>query len=97
VRPITRFTKAYLNSIEDGARRLIVGWRDPQSYAFYEKLVAGGFAPDAHIDVLPEQRIIYVCVPKSASTRIKMTLSAFSDDGDFCRYRMAFSPRDTVS
>ncbi len=76
MRPITRFTKPYLASIEDWARRLIVGWRDPQSYAFYTRLVAGGFAPNAHIDVLPEQRIIYVCVPKNASSRIKMTLSA---------------------
>ena len=57
-------------------RRLIVGWRDPQSYQFYTQLVAGGFAPNAHIDVLPEQRIIYVCVPKNASSRIKITLSA---------------------
>jgi len=40
------------------------------------QLVAAGFAPNAHIDVLPEQRIIYVCVPKNASSRIKMTLSA---------------------
>lgn len=76
MRPITRFTKSYLNSIEDGARRLIVGWRDPQSYEFYMQLVANGFAPNAHIDVLPEQRVIYVCVPKNASSRIKMTLSA---------------------
>lgn len=76
MRPITRFTKPYLELIDDGARRLIVGWRDPLSYAFYERLIAGGFAPNAHIDVLPEQRIIYVCVPKNASSRIKMTLSS---------------------
>jgi hypothetical protein len=76
LRPITRFTKPYLNSIEEGARRLIVGRLDPQAYAFYARLMAGGFAPNRHIDVLPEQRIIYICVPKSASSRIKMTLSA---------------------
>jgi len=75
LRPVTRFTKPYLASIENWARRQIVGWRDPQSYAFYTRLVADGFAPNAHIDVLPEQRVIYVCVPKNASTRIKMTLS----------------------
>jgi hypothetical protein len=75
LRPITRFTEPYVNSIEDGARRLIVGWRDPQSYAFYTRLMAGGFAPNALIDVLPEQRIIYVCIPKNASSRIRMTLS----------------------
>ena len=76
MRPLTRLTKPYLNSIEDEARRLIVGCRDPQSYEFYTQLVANGFAPNTFIDVLPEQRIIYVCVPKNASSRIKMTLSA---------------------
>jgi hypothetical protein len=76
LRPITRIIKPIISSSEDGARRLIVGWRDPQAYAFYERLVAGGFAPNAHIDVLPKQRIIYVCVPKNASSRIKMTLSS---------------------
>lgn len=76
MRPITHLTKPIISSIEDGARRLAVGWRDPQAYAFYTRLVAGGFAPNAHIDVLPDQRIIYVCVPKNASSRIKMTLSS---------------------
>jgi len=76
LRPITRLTKPIISSIENGARRLIVGWRDPQAYAFHARLVAGGFAPNAHIDVLPEQRIIYLCVPKNASSRIKMTLSS---------------------
>lgn len=38
--------------------------------------MAGGFAPNAHIDVLPEQRIIHLCVPKNASSRIKMALSS---------------------
>jgi hypothetical protein len=76
LRPITRITKPVICSIEDGAQRLITGLHDPQAYAFYARLVAGGFAPNAHIDVLPEQHIIYVCVPKNASSRIKMTLSS---------------------
>ena len=74
--PITRLTKPYISLLEDGARRLIVGRRDPESYKFYQQLLTGGFAPNTHIDVLPNQRVIYVCVPKNASTRIKMTLSA---------------------
>jgi hypothetical protein len=36
--------------------------------------MAGGFAPNALIDVFPEQNIIHVCIPKNASSRIKMTL-----------------------
>lgn len=38
---------------------------------------ASGFNPDAQIDVLPQHRLIYVCVPKSASTTIKSVLNAF--------------------
>lgn len=76
MRRITRLTKPIISSVEDEARRLIVGWRDPQAYAFYAQLLARGYAPNAHIDVLPEQRIIYICVPKNASSRIKMTLSS---------------------
>ena len=76
MKPITRLTKPYISAIEEGARRLIVGRLDPQAYAFYAWLMVGGFAPNMHIDVLPEQRIIYICVPKNASSRIKMTLSA---------------------
>jgi Sulfotransferase family len=39
-------------------------------------MIAAGYNPSAHIDVLPDHRIIYVCVPKSASSRIKMSLGA---------------------
>jgi hypothetical protein len=76
LRPITRLTKPIISSIEDTLRRLIVGSRDPQACAFYYHLMASGYAPNAHIDVLPEQRIIHVCVPKNASSRIKLTLSS---------------------
>ena len=36
----------------------------------------GGLDPEAHIDVLPQHRLIYVSVPKCASTTIKSALSA---------------------
>ncbi len=49
---------------------------DPLAYEFYYRMIADGYDPSAHIDVLPEHRIIYLCVPKSASSRIKMSLSA---------------------
>jgi hypothetical protein len=48
---------------------------DPAAFAFFRTLTDGGFRPEAHIDVLPHQRLIYVCVPKCASTTIKGTLS----------------------
>ena len=76
MKPITRLGRPYLSAIEEAVRRLIVGQIDPEAYAFYARLMAGGFAPNKHIEVLPEQRIIYICVPKNASSRIKMTLGA---------------------
>lgn len=46
-----------------------------EASGFYNNLTRGGFDPDSLIDVLPQHRLIYVCVPKCASTTIKMTLS----------------------
>jgi len=50
-------------------------WLDRPALSFFEAMQAGGFDPDAHIDVLPRQRLIYVSVPKCASTTIKSALS----------------------
>jgi hypothetical protein len=50
-------------------------WLDPEALSFFETMVAGGFRPNAHIDVLPQQRLIYIAVPKCASTTIKSILS----------------------
>lgn len=51
-------------------------WLDPSAMTFFKAMSDGGFDPDAHIDVLPQHRLIYICVPKSASTTIKSALSA---------------------
>lgn len=50
-------------------------WRDPAALAFFKALRDGGFDPDAHIDVLPRYRLIYLSVPKCASTTVKLALS----------------------
>jgi Sulfotransferase family len=49
---------------------------DAQAASFYSRLIAHGYDPDAHIDVLPQYRIVYVCVPKCGSTTVKRILSA---------------------
>lgn len=51
-------------------------WRDPNAAQLFRVLGAGGYDPDAHIDVLPQERLVYVCVPKCASTTIKTALAA---------------------
>ena len=76
----------YTSSLYDRSRYIlksassqIVNWRDrwtdPTASAFFRSLRDGGFRPEAHIDVLPRQRLIYVCVPKCASTTIKGALT----------------------
>ena len=47
----------------------------PEASSFYDDLTAGGFSPNAHIDVLPRCGLLYVSVPKCASTTIKLLLS----------------------
>jgi len=66
----------------DSARSHIIHcldrWSDPKASAFYAELVLRGYDPNAHVDVLPKSRLIYVCIPKCASTTIKAALSALS-------------------
>jgi hypothetical protein len=57
-------------------RNLIECRCDVRAASFYSTLVSRGYDPEAHIDVLPQARLIYVCVPKCASTTIKLVLSA---------------------
>ena len=69
---ITRTFRQWSWPIADKAARLL----HPRAQAFYTTLIEGGYDPNVLIDVLPDQRIVYVCVPKCASARIKNTLSA---------------------
>ena len=50
-------------------------YRDPDAWAFCNELNRDGYNPNAHIDILVQQKLIYVNVPKCASTSIKMILS----------------------
>jgi len=49
---------------------------DRSAASFFAAMARGGADYDAHIDALPQHRLIYVCVPKCASTSIKIALSA---------------------
>ncbi|MGB8628730.1 MAG: sulfotransferase family protein [Xanthobacteraceae bacterium] len=49
-----------------------------EASVFYDRLVSGGFDPNAHIDVLPQHRLLYISNPKCASTTIKMVLSSLA-------------------
>lgn len=66
----------------DNARAHIVNCRDrltdPRAGSFFRTLIEHGYRPNAHIDVLPQHRLIYVCVPKCASTSVKALLAALN-------------------
>ncbi len=68
----------YLHSC---ARARLKNWRDYSSRSpaasFYAALQSG-FDPEAHIDVLPAHNLIYVSIPKNASTTIKAFLSGLN-------------------
>ena len=53
-------------------------WFDPPASSFFKASISGGAEPDAHIDVLPLHRLLYVSIPKCASTAIKAVLSALN-------------------
>lgn len=53
----------------------LVNFFDPAAAVFYERLVSGGYEPDLLLNVLPAHRLLYVVVPKAASTRIRQTLA----------------------
>jgi hypothetical protein len=83
------------------ASRSIAGFTNPGSVAFYQKMMSGGYEPEKHILVLPRHKLIYVAIPKSASTRIRKTLARL--EGRFSRslkpkkrsnYRGPYGPRN---
>jgi hypothetical protein len=49
---------------------------DPQATRFYSLLVANGHPQLSYIDVLPQQKILYLAIPKCGSTTIRTALAA---------------------
>jgi hypothetical protein len=76
LRPLEVHAKqAWVNTRWLGSR-LIASCLSPSAISHYDKLEAEAFDPDDLIKVVPSLRLIYVTVPKAASTRIKATLAA---------------------
>ena len=65
------------------ASRSVAGFLNPAAVTFYENLVVGGYEPDQLLFVLAQHNLIYVAVPKVASTQIKATLAKL--EGRFSR------------
>lgn len=73
--PLTHSTRYYLHRARAYLGFALDRCRDPDAADFYSDIRTNGYAPNAHIDALPNHKLIYVSVPKSASTSIKMILS----------------------
>ena len=57
------------------ASESVAEFLNPVAVEFYENLLAGGYEPDQLLFVLPKHKLLYIGVPKAASTRIKKTLA----------------------
>ncbi len=72
---VKRFIRANRRAIRWRIKAEPVRRSHPGAYRFYAELMTHGFHPDALIDIVPDYRLIYVGVPKAASSTIKRSLS----------------------
>jgi len=82
------------------ASEQIAGFLDPRAVEFYQRLRSRGYFPDLLVNVVPSHKLIYISVPKAASTRVRATLAAVT--GSYMRslnpnrrfkYRGPYGPR----
>jgi Sulfotransferase family len=83
------------------ASRPLAGIFNPVAAKFYAALAAGGYEAEELLKVLPRHNLIYVAVPKSASTRIRRTLAQVGGrhsrsltSAGRSRYRGPYGPRN---
>ena len=83
------------------ASRGVAGFFNPAALEFYDAIARNGYEPGELLKVLPRHKLIYIAVPKAASTRIRKTLARvegrFSRSLRRCRrarYRGPYGPRN---
>jgi hypothetical protein len=79
---LIRHHMGFLQSIESGVKQFswaaskpFAGFMGPSASEFCDRLWGGGYDPDSLINVVPTHKVIYVAVPKAASTQIKAILA----------------------
>jgi hypothetical protein len=81
--------------------RGVAGVINPEAATFCQNLMSNGYEAAALVNVMPRHRLIYIAVPKAASTRIRRTLAKI--EGRFSRslkprrrtmYRGPYGPRN---
>jgi hypothetical protein len=101
LRPLETTAKQFVWTISEQIAR----FSDPMALAYYQRLKTGGYFPDLLVNVLPNRRLIYISIPKAASTRIRATLAAVTaqhmrslNPHRRIKYRGPYGPRSmTVS
>jgi hypothetical protein len=76
MRQIERVLRPRFRNVLWQIKRPILAQMNPHALAFYNRVLESAYKPNELIDVLREQRILYVAVPKAACSRIRGTLSA---------------------
>jgi hypothetical protein len=76
---LKRFFRAHRLAIRWRIKAEPARWTNPDAYRFFANLMTHGYHPDGLIDVVPDHRLIYVGVPKAASSTIKKSLSRLAN------------------
>jgi hypothetical protein len=76
LRRIERALRPRIRSLRWRVREPFLAWKHPDALAFYRRAMESAFLPNDLIDVVPELRLLYLAVPKAASSRIRSNLAA---------------------
>jgi hypothetical protein len=72
---LLRSIEAFAKQLPWMASSVLTGLVDRPASEFYDRLVSEGYEPELLLNVLPQHKLVYIVVPKAASTRIRMTLA----------------------
>lgn len=76
LRRIERQLRPKLRSLRWRVVEQVLSWRNPEALAFYRRAMETAYLPDDLIDVVPQLKILYLAMPKAASSRIRSNLAA---------------------
>lgn len=101
--PFLRNIEITIKEIPWTASRSIGAFTNPDALAFYQKMTSSGYEAEELIKVLPRHKVIYVTIPKAASTRIRSTLARVEGKlsrslkpSKRARYRGPYGPRNVT-
>jgi len=76
MRRIERSLRPRLRNLRDRIKKPFLALTHPEAWSFYQRTMQDAYLPDDLIDVVPQLKILYLAVPKAASSRIRSNLAA---------------------